>query len=43
MTKLGRLVKNKKIKTLEEIYTHSIPIKEAPIIDAILEERKLEL
>lgn len=28
-TKLGRLVKNGHITTLEEIYTHSIPIKEA--------------
>ena len=28
MTKLGRLVKYNHIKSLEEIYTHSIPIKE---------------
>ena len=28
LTKLGRLVKNGKIDSLEEIYTHSIPIKE---------------
>jgi len=27
LTKLGRLVKYGKIKSLEEIYTHSIPIK----------------
>jgi len=28
-TKLGRLVKHGHIQTLEEIYTHSIPIKES--------------
>ena len=27
VTKLGRLVKEKKIKTIEEIYLHSLPIK----------------
>jgi small subunit ribosomal protein S2e len=43
MTKLGRLVRAGKIKTLEEIYTHSIPIKEAPIIDKLLETTKTEL
>ena len=36
LTKLGRLVKSGNIKYLEEIYTHSIPIKEAPIIDRLL-------
>ena len=30
VTKLGRLVKAHKIKSLEEIYTHSIPIKGTP-------------
>ena len=28
VTKLGRLVKNQKIQSLEEIFTHSLPIKE---------------
>jgi len=36
VTKLGRLVKNEKIKVLEEIYLHSLPIKEAQIIDHFL-------
>ncbi len=29
LTKLGRLVKYNMVKSLEEIYAHSIPIKEA--------------
>jgi len=33
VTKIGRLVKDGKIKSLEELYKHSIPIKEAEIID----------
>merc|ERR1711879_1065902 len=33
MGKLGRLVKDKKIRSLEEIYLFSLPIKEAEIID----------
>jgi len=36
-TKLGRLVMGKKISSLEEIYTHSIPIKESQIVDALIE------
>lgn len=36
MTKLGRLVKDQKIKTIEEIYLFSLPIKEAEIIDYFL-------
>jgi len=36
VTKLGRLVKNNKIKLLEEIYLHSLPIKEYQIIDWFL-------
>ena len=32
-TKLGRLVKSGKIKTLEEIFYHAIPIKEAEIVE----------
>merc|ERR1712127_105181 len=35
-TKLGRLVKHGHINNLEEIYTHSIPIKEAPIVDKLM-------
>ena len=34
--KLGRLVKNKHIDSLEQIYTHSIPIKEARIVEDLL-------
>merc|ERR1711976_1090272 len=33
VTKLGRLVKDGKIKSLEEIYLFSLPIKECEIID----------
>jgi len=36
VTKLGRLVKHGHVTSLEEIYTHSIPIKEAPIVDKLL-------
>merc|ERR1719242_1449750 len=36
MTKLGRLVKDMKIKSLEEIYLFSLPIKEFEIIDFFL-------
>lgn len=36
MTKLGRLVKEKKIKSLEHIYLHSIAIKEGEILDFFL-------
>lgn len=36
ITKLGRLVKEGKIKSLEEIYQFSLPIKEAEIIDFFL-------
>ena len=35
-TKLGRLVKSGKIKRIEEIFYHAIPIKEAEIIDHLL-------
>ena len=42
-TKLGRLVKNRYITTLEEIYTHSIPIKESPIVDMLIKESKASL
>jgi ribosomal protein uS5 len=43
LTKLGRLVKHGHIQTLEEIYTHSIPVKEAPIIDRLLANVKADL
>lgn len=36
MTKLGRLVKEKHIKRLEEIYLFSLPVKEYQIIDFFL-------
>jgi len=36
VTKLGRLVKDGKIKTLEEIYLFSLPIKEFEIVDFFL-------
>jgi small subunit ribosomal protein S2e len=43
LTKLGRLVKYGHIVSLEEVYTHSIPIKEAPIVDRLLANAKAEL
>lgn len=43
MTKLGRLVKAGLIKNLEDIFTHSLPIKEAPIIDYFLKDLKDEV
>lgn len=36
VTKLGRLVREGKIRTLEEIYLYSLPIKEFEIIDTFL-------
>eukprot|EP01122_Echinamoeba_exundans_P014388 TRINITY_DN649_c0_g1_i1.p2 TRINITY_DN649_c0_g1~~TRINITY_DN649_c0_g1_i1.p2 ORF type:complete len:322 (-),score=107.09 TRINITY_DN649_c0_g1_i1:90-1022(-) len=36
VTKLGRLVKDGKIKQLEEIFLHSLPVKEYQIIDNFL-------
>jgi len=39
LTKLGRLVKAGKIKRLEEIYLHSLPIKEPEIIDYFLGDK----
>jgi len=41
-TKLGRLVKDKKISSLEEIYLFSMPIKEHQIVDAFLGEGTLK-
>ena len=43
LTKLGRLVKYGLIKSLEEIYTHSIPIKESQIVDELMQKNKKEL
>jgi len=36
LTKLGRLVKAGRIQSLEEVYTHSIPIKEAQITEKLI-------
>ena len=36
VTKLGRLVKENKIRSLEQIYLHSLPIKEYQIIDQLV-------
>jgi small subunit ribosomal protein S2e len=43
VTKLGRLVKEGYIKSLEEIYKFSIPIKEVQIIDYFLKDLKDEV
>lgn len=43
VTKLGRLVKAGKIKSMEEIYLHSLPIKEFQIIDFFLPKLKDEV
>lgn len=43
VTKLGRLVKDGKIKSLEEIYRLALPIKEAEIIDYFLPNLKDEV
>jgi small subunit ribosomal protein S2e len=43
LTNLGRLVQNGYINTLEEIYYHSIPIKESQIVDEILKKEKKTL
>lgn len=39
VTKLGRLVKEGKIKQLEELFFHSIPIKEHQIVDHFLSKK----
>lgn len=39
VTKLGRLVKEGKINSLEEIFLFSLPVKEAEIIDYFLKEK----
>jgi len=43
VTKLGRLVKERKITSIEEIYLHSLPIKESEIIDTLLSGLKDEV
>ena len=40
--KLGKLVKNDKIQSLEEIYLLSKPIKELEIVDYVLSEKLKE-
>merc|ERR1719237_971911 len=40
MTKLGRLVSEDKIKSLEDIYVHALPIKEYQIVDHFFDEKK---
>jgi len=39
MTKLGRLVKDGKIKSMEQIYLFSLPVKEYQIADFFLKEK----
>uniref|UniRef100_A0A7E4UT47 Small ribosomal subunit protein uS5 n=1 Tax=Panagrellus redivivus TaxID=6233 RepID=A0A7E4UT47_PANRE len=43
VTKLGRLVKDRKISSVEEIYLHSLPIKEYQIIDLLIPNLKDEV
>ncbi|OQO08523.1 40S ribosomal protein S2 [Cryoendolithus antarcticus] len=43
VTKLGRLVKAGKIRSMEEIYLHSLPVKEYQIIDFFLPKLKDEV
>ena len=42
-TNLGRLVKGDYIKSLEEIYYHSIPIKEPQIVDYLYKKAQVTL
>merc|ERR1719360_60457 len=42
MTKLGRLVKDQKIDSIEDIYLHSLPIKEYQIIDVFFQPGTLK-
>ena len=43
VTKLGRLVKAGKIQSMEQIYLHSLPIKEYQIVDWFLPKLKDEV
>lgn len=43
VTKLGRLVKAGKITSMEQIYLHSLPIKEYQVVDAFLPKLKDEV
>ena len=43
VTKLGRLVKEGKIKSLEHIYLYSLPLKEAEIVDFFCDNLKDEV
>lgn len=43
VTKLGRLVKAGKITSIEQIYLHSLPIKEYQIVDFFLPKLKDEV
>ena len=43
VTKLGRLVKAGKISSMEQIYLHSLPIKEFQIVDFFLPKLKDEV
>ena len=43
VTKLGRLVKAGKISSIEEIFLHSLPVKEAEIVDYFLKDLKDEV
>src|SRR5436190_14630455 len=43
VTKLGRLVKAGKITSMEQIYLHSLPIKEYQIVDWFLPKLKDEV
>ena len=43
VTKLGRLVKAGKITSMEQIYLHSLPVKEYQIVDTFLPKLKDEV
>src|ERR1700753_438290 len=43
VTKLGRLVKAGKIQSMEQIYLHSLPIKEYQIVDGFWQKLKDEV
>ena len=43
VTKLGRLVKEGRIQSLEQIYLHSLPVKEHQIIETLLKGLKDEV